>query len=253
VIGRGRRPFGRLRAGPGGRRRRVFRLRDNSPLRGIDPRVKLALSLLAASAVMLPLTQLGAFLVVYAAFLAWSRVLDEAFHAAARIAWLMAALFVLDWFFIDLPFAALITLRFVLVVSSFTAFFATTTLEEFRLALAWLRVPYRYAFTLSLALGSVTVLDEEWRAIQEAQRARGAWRRSTGLRGLPDTIRDLVALAVPTVVLTTRRAWSLTEAAYARGFGSPHRRPYDELHMRWPDWTLLASSLVLITLLILSR
>jgi energy-coupling factor transport system permease protein len=215
--------------------------------------VKLALSLVAASAVMLPLPQLAAFLAVYAVFLAWGRVLDEAAHASARIAWLLAILFIVDWFFINLPFAALITLRFVLVVSSFASFFATTTLEEFRLALAWLRVPYRYAFTLSLALGSVTVLDEEWRAIQEAQRARGAWRRPSGLRGLPGTLRDLVALAVPTVVLTTRRAWSLTEAAYARGFDSPHRRPYDRLHMRWRDWTLLASSLLLIAMLILSR
>jgi len=245
VIGRGGRR--------GGQRRRAFRLRDDSPLRGIDPRVKLALSLLAASAVMLPLTQLGAFLLVYVAFLAWGRVLDEALHAAARIAWLLAVLFVVDWFFIDLPFAALITLRFVLVVSSFTAFFATTTLEEFRLALAWLRVPHRYAFTLSLALGSVTLLDEEWRAVQEAQRARGAWRRPKGLRGLPDALRDLVALAVPTVVLTTRRAWSLTEAAYARGFDSPHRQPYDHLHLHALDWVLLAGSLLLIALLILSR
>ena len=245
MIGRGRRGAGR--------RRRAFRLRDDSPLRGIDPRVKLALSLVAASAVMLPLPQLGGFLIVYAVFLAWGRVLDEAAHAAARIAWLLAILFIVDWFFIGLPFAALITLRFVLVVSSFASFFATTTLEEFRLALAWLRVPYRYAFTLSLALGSVTVLDEEWRAIQEAQRARGAWRRPAGLRGLPGALRDLVALAVPTVVLTTRRAWSLTEAAYARGFDSPHRRPYDELHLRWPDWALLIGSLFLIAVLILSR
>ncbi|MBU0493319.1 MAG: energy-coupling factor transporter transmembrane protein EcfT [Chloroflexi bacterium] len=237
----------------GGRRQRAFRLRDDSPLRGIDPRVKLALSLLAASAVMLPLVQLAAFMLAYTAFLAWGRVLDEAIHAAARIAWLMAVLFVVDWLVIDLPFAVLITLRLILVVSAFAAFLGTTTLEELRLALAWLRVPYRYAFTLSLAVGSITVLDEEWRAVQEAQRARGAWRRPQGLRGLPDAVRDLVSLAVPTVVLTTRRAWSLTEAAYARGFDSPHRRPYDQLHLRWPDWVLFVSSLLLIALLILSR
>ena len=48
------------------------------------------------------------------------------------------------------------------------------------------------------------------------------------------------ALAVPAIVLTTKRAWAMTEAAYARGFDSPHRRPYRALTMGWLDWALLA-------------
>ena len=53
-------------------------------------------------------------------------------------------------------------------------FVGTTTPSELRLALEWLRVPYRYAFSVSLAFQSVGLLDDEWRAIYEAQRARGA-------------------------------------------------------------------------------
>ena len=49
----------------------------------------------------------------------------------------------------------------------------------------------------------------------------------------------------------TRRAWSMTEAAYARGFESPHRRPYRVLRMRPADWLLIAGVASLVGLLTL--
>ena len=121
---------------------------------------------------------------------------------------------------------------------------------EFRLALERLGVPYRYAFSISLAFQSINLLGEEWRAIYEAQRSRGAlastketWRRLV-------QVRHWVALTVPAIVLTTRRAWSITEAACARGFDSPHRRPYRRLAMGWLDWSLIGGIAATIALLI---
>jgi len=90
-----------------------------------------------------------------------------------------------------------------------------------------------------LAFQSVALLDEEWRAIREAQRARGAWTPLSGWRNIRQQIADLVALAVPAIVMTTKRAWAMTEAAYARGFDSPHRRPWRGLAMQRLDWLLL--------------
>jgi hypothetical protein len=46
------------------------------------------------------------------------------------------------------------------------------------------------------------------------------------------------------VVLTTKRAWSITESAYARGFDAPHRRPYQKLKLKPRDWLLLATASV---------
>jgi energy-coupling factor transport system permease protein len=115
-------------------------------------------------------------------------------------------------------------------------------------------VPYRYAFSISLAFQSVGLLDDEWRTIREAQQARGAWAASRS--SWKEVIRrtgDLVALAVPAVVLTTKRAWSMTEAAYARGFDSPHRRPYRKLTMGWLDWVLLAGTVAVAAALLLWR
>ena len=81
-----------------------------------------------------------------------------------------------DWLLVGLDLAVIVTLRLILLAGAFTIFFATTTPSELRLALEWFRVPYRFAFSLSLAFQSLGLLEDEWRAILEAQRARGAWR-----------------------------------------------------------------------------
>ena len=236
-----------IRLGPA--RRAHVVLRENSPLRRVDPRVKLALSLGASLAVMLPLGRLVVFVLLYTAFLAWARLIDEAARQVWRLKWILILLFLLDWVVISLDLAVIVTLRLTLLAGTFTVFFATTTPEELRLALEWLRIPHRYAFSVSLAFQSVGLLDDEWRAIREAQLSRGAWsppevRRGISVSGLLAQVKDLVALSVPAIVLAVKHAWGMNEAAYARGFDSPQRVPYRKLRMTGLDWLLLIGAAV---------
>jgi energy-coupling factor transport system permease protein len=243
----------RVKLATSGRARDVT-LAENSPLRRADPRTKLALSLCASLAVMLPLERLVAFMGIYALLLLWARLLPDAGRQVWRLKCVLIPLFILDWLLVGLDLAVIVTLRIVLLAGAFALFVRTTTPGEFRWALEWLRVPYRYAFCVSLAFQSVGLLDDEWRAIREAQRARGAWEFEwAGWRKLAAQLRAMVALTVPAIVLTTKRAWALTEAAYARGFDSPHRRPYHHLAMRRLDWLLLTSVVVLSILLVAWR
>jgi energy-coupling factor transport system permease protein len=226
---------------------------EDSPLRRADPRTKLAISLCASLAVMLPFERLLAFLVLYLLFLSWGRLLRQAGEQVWRMKWILLVLFVLDWWLIGLDLASVITLRLVLLAGVFALFFATTTASELSLALERLHVPYRYAFSVSLAFQSLGLLDDEWRAIREAQNARGALPGGSSLRKLIRRVGDLVALTVPAIVLTTKRAWSMTEAAYARGFDSPHRRPFHRLKMGFLDFLLLSGTLVVTGLLLFWR
>jgi energy-coupling factor transport system permease protein len=242
-----------IRLGTAGRARRLPLVED-SPLRRADPRSKLALSLCASLAVMLSLEKLAAFLVLYALLLLWARLLPAAAQQVWRLKWVLLILFVVDWVFVGPDLAVVITLRLILLAGAFALFFATTTPNELRLALEWMRVPYRYAFGLSVAFQSVGLLDDEWRAILEAQQARGAWTPpASNWRAFIRRFGDLVALAVPAVVLTTKRAWAMTEAAYARGFDSPHRKPYRQLRWSWLDGALLAGTLAVAAALLLWR
>lgn len=212
-----------------------------SPLRRVDPRTKLALGLGLSLAVMLPLAKVAAALVLYLGLLAWGRLLRVAARQAWRLAPVLAVLFLVDWWVVSLELAVIVTLRLLLLSGAFALFFATTTPEELRLALEWLRVPYRYAFSVSLAFQSLGLLDEEWRTLREAQGARGI-REKLSWRSLPAQVENLVGLLVPTIVMATRRAWAINEAAYARGFDSPHRRPSRRLCMGRSDWLLLAAA-----------
>jgi energy-coupling factor transport system permease protein len=235
------------------RRTRNLALVENSPLRRADPRTKLGLSLCTSLAVMLSLEKLVIFMALYAVLLLWARLLPEAVRQIWRLKWVLLVLFVVDWLLVDLQLALVVTLRLILLAGAFALFFATTTPGELRLALEWLRVPYRYAFSLTLAFQSIGLLDDEWRAILEAQRARGAWAPASGWRELMARVGDLVALSVPAIVLTTKRAWAMNEAAYARGFDSPHRRPYQRLVMGWLDWVLLAGTVAVAVALLAWR
>jgi energy-coupling factor transport system permease protein len=241
-----------IRLGTSGRSRQLA-LVERSPLRHADPRTKLALSMCASLAVMLSLEKLVAFMGLYILLLFWARLLPEAARQVWRLKWVLLVLFVVDWIFVSLDLAVIIVLRLSLLAGAFALFFATTTPAELRLALEWMRVPYRYAFSLSVAFQSVGLLDDEWRAIREAQQARGAWTRPEGWRKLLEGLGDLIALAVPAIVMTTKRAWAMTEAAYARGFDSPHRRPYAQLSMGRLDWNLLAATLAVAVALLLWR
>jgi energy-coupling factor transport system permease protein len=242
-------PFRRGR----GEHKRLIRMVPESPLRQVDPRVKLLICLLVALSVMLPLERLAIFWLLFTVGMVAARLGREMLYQIQRIVLILIILFILDWVTIGPDFALLITLRFTLVVSAFTIFFATTSPEEFRLALERLGFPYAYAFSLSLAFLSVSIMVEEWQNILEAQRSRGAWQEIKGLRRIGDQLNSLVALGVPAIVLTVKRAWTFTEAAYTRGFDSPQRRPYRQLVMNRVDWVLSLGALVSIVLVFFWR
>ncbi len=211
----------------------------DSPLRRADPRTKLVISAAVSLAVMLPLERLALFAAGYLLLMAWARLLPAVARQVWRVRWVLLVIFGLDWWLFGIDLAATVSLRIAILTGVFTLFFSTTTPSEFARALEALRLPYRYAFSVSLAVSSLGLLEEEWRAIREAQAVRGVSLKSKGLRETFEKTRQLIALTVPAIVLTTRRAWNATEAAYARGFDSPQRQPYQTLRLAPVDFSLL--------------
>lgn len=237
-----------MRIGLTGRARRLALIED-SPLRKIDPRTKLFVSVVVSLVVMMPLDRLMIFLGVYILFLLWARLLVPAAEQIWRLKWLLLILFAFDWWLISLLHAATICARLILLAGVFALFFSTTTTRELGLALEKMRVPYRYAFSLGLAFQSLGLLDDEWRAIREAQTSRGAAPDVSSFRRLVRQVGNLISLTVPAIVLTTKRAWAITEAAYARGFDSPHRTSYHTLSFSRMDAILAVGTVGLIVLL----
>lgn len=232
---------------------RSIQLNQASPLRMLDPRTKLLISIALSLAVMLPLQKLGFFMGVYILFLIWARLVPETLRQIWSLRWLLLFLFLIDWWLVSLELATVITLRLILISGVFSLFFSTTSTNELSLALESLHLPYRYAFSINLAFQSIGLLQEEWQAIREAQQSRGILIKFEGLRQLIRQVGDLIALTVPAIVLTTRRAWAITEAAYSRGFDSPQRKSYYQLQMHWFDWIFMGSVIAIMAAFFLWR
>lgn len=196
---------------------------EDSFLRRLDPRTRIALALLVSVAVMLPLAPLAAFTAAYLGFIAAAGVGARVWEPVWRIRRLLLLLFVVDFLFVGLELAVVVTLRLGLLVTAFQVVLATTRAEELREALERLGMPERVAFSLSVAQRSLGEFEREWRRILEAQQARGiefAVAGDTRVERLRRWWRQSLGLVVPAIVLGTQRAWALHEAAAVRGLGS---------------------------------
>jgi energy-coupling factor transport system permease protein len=214
-------------------------------LRRADPRTKLLVSVAASAGLMLALPQLAVMLAGYLILITTAGLRWEVVAQLRRSGIFLIVLFAIDWVCISFGFAVLIALRLALLVTSFTVFFATTTPDELQAALEYVRLPARLAFTFATAYRFVGLFGTEWHGIVEAQRARGivvlprSWR---GWREPRQHLASAVALVVPAVVLATQRAWSINEAAAARGFDSPHRSSSRPLRLTGVDHVLLTAA-----------
>ena len=214
----------------------------DSFLRRADPRTKLFLCAATSAAVMLPLAHLAAVLTAYSLLILAARIERQVLAQLRRAAVLLIVLFAADWLWIGLDFATLIAARLILLITGFSLFFATTTPDELQAALEQMRVPARLAFAFATAYRFLHLLDSEWREIVEAQQARGIVVPALSWRAPRQSLARAMAIIVPAVVLTTQRAWSITEAAAARGFESPSRRSSRRLHFSRVDRLLLTAA-----------
>jgi energy-coupling factor transport system permease protein len=148
-------------------------------------------------------------------------------------------------------YALSMTLRFIVLVASFSLFFLTTSPDRLSLALEKLHVPYEFTFAFITAIRFVPVLAEEAQSIIDAQRARGLELE----RGGPLTrVKNYIPILLPLIVNSIRRSLELAEAMESRAFGAVRGRTnFYELEMRLLDHAILLISLLLLAVAIYVR
>jgi energy-coupling factor transport system permease protein len=134
--------------------------------------------------------------------------------------------------------SAAMTLRFVVLVESFSVFFLTTSPDHLGLALEQTRVPYEFAFAFTTAVRFVPVLAEEAQTIMDAQKARGLELEKGGIL---KRIRNYVPVLIPLIVSAIRRSLELAEAMESRAWGATKKRTnLYALKLHRGDFALLA-------------
>jgi energy-coupling factor transport system permease protein len=134
-------------------------------------------------------------------------------------------------------------LRLAVLLVAGVAFIAVTRPDEMSHVLRQLKVPYRFAFSFTLALRLFPLFAESARTIVMAQRARGiAFGASRGL----GRFRRYVPLLVPVLASGLRQADRLSIALEGRGFGARRTRiSYLEHRFGFSDVILLVALLVM--------
>lgn len=120
-------------------------------------------------------------------------------------------------------FATAVTIRFITLVMSSLLYIVSTDPRDVVLALAQkLRVPYRFAFAISIALRFLPILNAEAEVIRSAHWLRG-YSHAKGLRNRLLWRKQFI---IAIFVQAARRVQQTANAMEARGFGAFPDRTY---------------------------
>jgi energy-coupling factor transport system permease protein len=209
--------------------RRVY-----SPIHNLDPRIKfIYVCVIFGVAIvfgeLLPLIALFLFQVPFVLLAGVRREWLRSMRGAAFLASIIFATNLVFDFFGNhyvltpriLELASGLTLRFVVLVESFSIFFLTTSPDHLGLAMEQTRVPYEFVFAFTTAVRFVPVLAEEAESIMDAQKARGLeLEKGNFLK----RIRNYVPILIPLIVSAIRRSLELAEAMESRAWGATKNR-----------------------------
>lgn len=234
--------------------RRVY-----SPIHQLDPRVKFFYVLVMfVIAIMfnqlLPLILLF-FIQLPFVFVAgvqreWVRSLRGALFFAIMI---FLFNFVFQYFWTEYPlppspslleYSIAMTLRFIVLIESFSMFFLTTSPDHLGLALEQSHVPYEFCFAFTTAVRFVPVLAEEAQTIMDAQKARGLeLERGNFIK----KVRNYIPILIPLIVSAIRRSLELAEAMESRAWGATEKRTnLYVLEMERGDYILILISVLIL-------
>jgi energy-coupling factor transport system permease protein len=131
-----------------------------------------------------------------------------------------------------------VALRFLLVILSSMLFVGTTDPTLLAHSLTWLKIPYRYSFSLVIALRFLPLFESENQVVRMAQKSRGIQPEVGGLRKI---LRTIQYTFFPHLVSSLSRVESLAISMDGRGFGYSTTRTY----FRKSTWKITDSLLTL--------
>jgi energy-coupling factor transport system permease protein len=235
-----------------------------SPIHNLDPRVKFiyVCAVFVAAILFGEILPLIALFLMSIPFVLLAGVQKEWLRSLRGAAFLAAFIFLVNIassFFtsgyvltaVAVETAAAMTLRFVVLVESFSVFFLTTSPDHLGLALEQSRVPYEFAFAFTTAVRFVPVLAEEAQTIMDAQKARGLELEKGGFL---KRIRNYVPVLIPLIVSAIRRSLELAEAMESRAWGATKKRTnLYALKLHRGDFALLVINVAVLAVAIYVR
>jgi energy-coupling factor transport system permease protein len=240
----------------------------SSIIHNLDPRIKfLFVTVLFVMAILF--TKLLALVVLFfipLPFVFMARIKRQWLHSLRGAAFLACFIFATNFLFgyfypssfqqiagsvdklaeylVLLERAAAMTLRFVVLIASFSVFFLTTSPDHLGLALQQSHIPYEFCFAFTTAVRFVPVLADEAQTIMDAQKARGLELEHGNLL---KRVRNYIPILIPLIVNAIRRSLELAEAMESRAWGASEKRTnLYTLKLRKADYILIIVSIMML-------
>lgn len=236
----------------------------STPVHNLDPRIKF-IFVIIIFAIAIMFSELPVLIILFFAqipIVLAARVQKEWIRSMRGAAFLAAIIFATNFIFsyiysgyIFTPWllenAIALTLRFVVLVESFSVFFLTTSPDHLGLALEQSHVPYEFCFAFTTAVRFVPVLAEEAQTIMDAQKARGLELEKGNFM---KRIRNYIPILIPLIVSAIRRSLELAEAMESRAWGAIKKRTnLYELKVKKGDYILLMLTVAIVIVAIYVR
>lgn len=139
-----------------------------------------------------------------------------------------------------------LTMRFVVLIASFSVFFLTTSPDRLGLALQQSHIPYEFCFAFTTAVRFVPVLADEAQTIMDAQKARGLELERGNLL---KRVRNYIPILIPLIVNAIRRSLELAETMESRAWGASEKRTnLYKLKLKRADYLLVFISVLILIL-----
>jgi len=214
-----------------------------SPIHNLDPRIKFVYvcAIFVAAIIFWEILPLTILFLTQVPFVFLAGVKREWLRSMRGAAFLATIIFLTNFIFsfigsgymitaYNLENAIAMTLRFIVLVESFSVFFLTTSPDHLGLALEQTRIPYEFCFAFTTAVRFVPVLAEEAQTIMDAQKA------------------------IPLIVSAIRRSLELAEAMESRAWGATKNRTnLYVLKMHRGDIVLIAVTVSILTVAVYVR
>ena len=233
----------------------------SSPIHNLDPRMKFVyvIAIFVAAILFSAIIPLAILFVMQLPFVFLARVQRQWLRSLRGAAFLALFIFMINiassffthgytLFAADWENAGAMTMRFVVLVESFSVFFLTTSPDHLGLALEQSHVPYEFSFAFTTAVRFVPVLAEEAQTIMDAQKARGLELEKGNFM---KRIRNYVPVLIPLIVSAIRRSLELAEAMESRAWGATKKRTnLYELKLHRGDYTLFGIIILILAVTI---
>jgi len=199
--------------------------RKDTYIHKLDPRTKMFMTIVFMTVALL-FTTIIPLLITFIATLIpilLAKSVKEWLNSLKGTTILLIFILVINSFIRDFDFALAMVLRLIVLITAFSVFFLTTHPDDLAQALIQMKVPFDFAFALSMATRYVPTLAREAQTIMDAQMSRGLELQKGGLT---QKIKNLIPLIIPLIVNSVRRALSIAESLESRAFGAIKKRTY---------------------------